>query len=245
MSLNIQIQSSWFIHGLLLYLAMRWKHYFYFSQGEKLAIIILLILIVITGAIYIYTESRLIDGTQKSNINQQEFDHFVSQLKDKEIEKERSNTHKRSDRYSSQKPYPYQPKLKEGETIELNSADTSALKRIPGIGSGYSNRIVKYRNLLGGYISISQLKEVWGMDDYLFAKITPYIELTEKHRRIRLNHVDFKQLNSHPYITYKQAQVIMDIRERKGEIDSIERLSLLEEFDEKDIARLKPYIVFD
>lgn len=221
---------------------MRWKHYFYFTRGEKQAIIILFLLIIIVGGTYIYIEAGT-QSTKQEIPSNKEFEQFISELKDKE-EKEAVQYKKEYNEKPNQR-YPYQPKLKAGEKIELNSADTSNLKLIPKIGSGYANRIVKYRNLLGGYISLEQLKEVWGLDDYLYADIIPYIELTEKHQRIRINHVDFKQLNKHPYIDYKQAQIIMDIRERKGEIESIERLALLEEFDEKDIVRLRPYLSFD
>lgn len=220
---------------------MRWKHYFYFTQGEKLAIVILLILIIVAGGAYIYIGKERTKGNVQDNIHQQEFERFVAQLKDKQS-KPPSKYNKKT--YPGN-TYQRQEKLSEGKTIELNTADTSALKQIPGIGSGYANRIVKYRNLLGGYATISQLKEVWGMDDYLYAKIIPYIELTDKHQRIKVNSADFKELNKHPYISYKQAQVIVDIRERKGNIESIERLSLLEEFEEKDIIRLRSYLSFD
>lgn len=231
-------------HGLLLFLNMLWKHYFYFSRGEKRAIIILLFLLLIIGGAYIYVRTRPVQIGQQDTAHQQEFDKFVSQLKEKET-KEQLKPSKKNYSSTTKTRYPYQPKLKEGETVELNSADTSALKQIPGIGSGYANRIVKYRDILGGYHTMTQLKEVWGMDDYLYAKITPYLNLTQKHIRLKVNHADFKELNKHPYLNYKQAQVIVDIRERKGNIESIERLSLLEEFNEMDIARLKPYLSFD
>ena len=52
--------------------------------------------------------------------------------------------------------------------IFINSADTSELKKLKGIGSSYANRIVKYRNLLGGFYSIYQLKEVYGIDENRF-----------------------------------------------------------------------------
>lgn len=223
---------------------MRWKHYFYFSRGEKQAVIILLILIIITGGTYIYFRSKPTPLYSQKNTHQQEFDKFISELKDKE-DQERLKPVKKEYKSPRQTSYPYQPKLKDGEKVEINSADTSALKKIPGIGSGYANRIIKYRNLLGGYVHISQLKEVWGMDDYLYAKIEPYLELESAHTPLRINKVDFKELNKHPYINYKQAQVIMDIRERKGDIESIVQLSLLEEFSEIDIVRLRPYLSFN
>lgn len=226
---------------------MSWKNYFYFQKRDKIAIIILLTLIVISGVIYIITKPspKRNDSESISNL-EKEFNDFQSQLTDKDTadgyENKLSKNDNLKDNYTK---YPYQEKLKQGETVELNKADTSELKKIPGIGSGYANKIVKYRNLLGGYVNINQLKEVWGIDDTLFEKITPYITIEPEAIRIKINSATFQELNKHPYITYKQAKVIIDIRERKGKIESMNRLSLLEEFIDADISRLTPYLAFD
>src|SRR5690606_32795545 len=66
-------------------------------------------------------------------------------------------------------------KLSPGETISLNSSDTTEWKKIPGIGSSYSTRIVKYRTLLGGFINKNQLLEVYGIDSEMYSRISPYI----------------------------------------------------------------------
>lgn len=224
---------------------MNWKKYFYFQKGDKTAIILLLILIVLSGGIYIITRPVKTNAIAETNSElEKEFAAFEAELKDKAEKQLATQTSDYTEKATYTK-YPYQEKLKAGETIELNSADTSALKKIPKIGSGYANRIVKYREALGGYISMEQLKEVWGMDDYLYSDIAPYITLQPKAKKLNINNAEFKALNNHPYISYKQAQVIVDIRERKGNIESINRLSLLDEFTEKDLARLKPYLSFD
>lgn len=232
--------------AFVIFAPMRWKDYFYFSNGERRAIITLLILIVIVGGAYIYTQiHKPSDFIAEQDFRQAEFDEFLANIKEKEKEVKKENSNKDTNKEYHYTPYIKQPKLKEGETIELNTADTTALKMIPGIGTGYANRIVKYRNLLGGFTSINQLKEVWGMDDYLYEKITPYIVLQNRHKKINVNNTGFEELKKHPYINYKQAKIIVDIRERKGNIESIDRLALLEEFSEKDIKRLTPYLSFD
>ena len=221
---------------------MSWKDYLYFQKGDKIAIILLLILIVISGGVYIVTRpNKLIKKEEVTSDSENEFELFLSSLQDREEDKNAEV----SPTPSPSHHYPYQKKLKTGETIELNSADTSVLKTIPKIGSGYANRIVKYREALGGYIDISQLKEVWGMDDYLYSDILPYITLESKNRRISVNAASFQELNNHPYLSYKQAQLIVDLRERKGNISSLNRLSLLDEFSDRDIKRLTPYLSFD
>lgn len=221
---------------------MNWKNYFYFQKGDKTAIILLLILISISSVFYLVTRpQKQTDTDEKGQEQTLLFEKFQKGLKEtKHTEYIDNNTHN--------SPYKYTPrlqKLKQGETIELNSADTTTLKTIPGIGSGFANRIVKYRNSLRGFCYIDQLKEVWGMDDFLFNDIVPYIKIEVKVSRIKVNSADFRELNKHPYISYKQAQAIIDIRKRKGSIESIKRLTLLNEFPEKDILRLTPYLEFD
>lgn len=219
---------------------MSWKNYFYFQRRDKVAILILLLLITISGAIFIATKPSPArkDSIETSDLGKK-FNEFQAQLS----EKETTIKNKQSDKNYIK--YPYQEKLKQGETIALNKADTSELKKIPGIGSAYANRIVKYRNLLGGYADISQLKEIWGMDDERYDKITPYITIDRKVKQIQINFATFQELNKHPYVNYEQAKIIVDIRERKGKIESMNRLALLEEFAGNDIERLTPYFDFN
>lgn len=199
----------------------------------------------------------------------QEFEHFQRSFEDREIvdpngnerkinrqfysEKkslrdQQSNTDKRlSDSYidsSFERSFFDDMKLTEGETIFLNESDTADWKKIPGIGSVYASRIVKYRNLLGGFVSVNQLREVYGIDDELFAKIYPYIKTDGKYTKIAVNKLEFKQLLRHPYLNYKQVKVIVDLRRRKGNISSINELALLDEFTAEDIERLNPYLQF-
>lgn len=212
---------------------MNWKDFFYFQKRDRNAIITLLVLIVIAGCAYIFTKPTSNKSTQKEKeINLKE--QILSQS-----ESGKSNTDKQPVYYS------YQKKLNKGETIELNSADTTELKKIPGIGTSYANRIVKYRNILGGYAQISQLKEVWGLDEDLYNKIKPYLVIKSNTTKLKINSASFKELNKHPYIDYNQTKIIVDIRERKGRIESIDRLALLDEFTEQDINRLTPYLSFD
>lgn len=203
-----------------------WKDYLYFTKAERRVIILLLAIITILVV------ACLLTNTQKDITPVQDpelanaFEEFRSNLKDV--------------------PKPgFARKLKEGETVDINSADTTALKTIPGIGSAYAARIVKYRNSLGGFVSKYQLKEIWGMTDELYEQITPYTAIEKTPKRLKINTLSLDELKKHPYISYKQAKVIVDIRTRKGNIKSMNRLSLLDEFSEKDIKRLSPYISFD
>lgn len=151
----------------------------------------------------------------------------------------------RNDRASSSRiAYPSIEKLSEGETISLNETDTTEWKKVPGIGSVYASRIVTYRDLLGGFVKVEQLLEVYGIDQELFSRIAVYIEPDGNFRRLQVNEADFKELLRHPYLNYKQVQSIMGLRRKKGDITSIRELSILDEFTPEDILRLEPYLAF-
>lgn len=151
---------------------------------------------------------------------------------------------RRSSRSSFRDGYPATGKLSEGETIPLNESDTTEWKKIPGIGSSYASRIVRYRDLLGGFVQVEQLLEVYGIDQELFSRIVVYIEPDGNIRRLQVNQSDFKELLRHPYLNYKQVQAIMGLRRKKGDITSIRELSILDEFTPEDIFRLEPYLAF-
>lgn len=135
-------------------------------------------------------------------------------------------------------------KLRPGETIKLNDADTTRWKMIPGIGTSYASRIVKYRELLGGYVSKDQLLEVYGLNEELFARISPYIAPDSVCRPLPVNHTEFSELLRHPYLNYEQVQAIFNLRRKKGEIQSIRELAMLDQFTQEDIKRLEPYLEF-
>lgn len=244
---------------------MKWKDFLYFQKGDKLAVILLLVLIVLVMILNLFwsqRNSREIVLVQNDSIVK-EFQEFQQSLRMKEVEenkktysdyssrnsyRERSNNYQsrpyESEKNYSSTPFPRQNKLAEGETISLNTNDTAEWKKIPGIGSSYAERIVKYRNLLGGFASVEQLREVYGVDNELFARISPYIEPDANFRKIQVNKLEFKELLSHPYLNYKQVQAIANLRRRKGSITSIDELAILDEFTSEDIERLRPYLEF-
>lgn len=135
----------------------------------------------------------------------------------------------------------YPIKLHPGQTIELNRADTTALKRIPGIGSYYARKIVQHRDKLGGFVSIAQLEEL----ENLPMGIESYMTLDKSAiQKIKINRATLRQLNAHPYISYYQARAITSYIHLDGPIHSFADISLLPEFTQEDFQRLTPYIDF-
>ena len=132
-------------------------------------------------------------------------------------------------------------KISTGEHITLNTADTTELKRVPGIGSYYSKAIIRYGERLGGYVSIDQLDEIEGFPTE--AKQYFIIE-NPSPRRINVNTMSLSELRRHPYINYYQAKAITDYRRIHGKISSLNQLSTSPDFTEEAIKRMLPYVTF-
>ena len=135
----------------------------------------------------------------------------------------------------------YPVKIKDGEYIVLNTADTAMLKKVPGIGSGYARAIVSYRARLGGFFSVDQLLEIDGFPESSLRYFKLGDAVTEK---INLNKLTLNQLRRHPYISYFQAKAIVDYRRLHGNLKSLDDLRLNRDFPAEAIRRLKPYVVF-
>lgn len=136
----------------------------------------------------------------------------------------------------------YPVKLREGETVDLNLSDTTALKSIPGIGSYRARRIVDYGHRLGGYVSVDQLDEI----DDVPPETKAYTIVSQPHpRQLSINRLTLNELKRHPYINFYQAKAIVEYRRLHGPIGSLADLRLLPEFSPEAIARLEPYVSYE
>ena len=140
----------------------------------------------------------------------------------------------------------YPVKIKEGERIDINLADTNELKRIPGIGSYYARRIVSFRQRLGGIANVHQLLEIQGFPESSLKYMSVGESANNRNlppiTRIRINHLDVNALSRHPYIRYIQAKEIMNHRRLRGPIKKADDLRRLPSFTDKEVERLNPYI---
>lgn len=135
----------------------------------------------------------------------------------------------------------YPVKLSVGEHIALNTADTTTLKRVPGIGSGYARAIVNYRNRLGGYVDVNQLLDIKGIP----SEALQYIVLGNSDvKKLDVNHLSLNQLKQHPYLNFYQARALVESRRLHGPLRSAADLRLISDFTEADIKRLIPYLQF-
>lgn len=239
---------------------MKWRDFFYFSKGERRALIVLLSLIAVAWLILVITgEYNHLTGGRKRAA-----DLFYPvclyplppsspavEAPPADILSPPANVKTIEEAPSTRTPfYRKTPdrveKYPKGTLVELNTADTVSLKKIPGIGSAFSNRIVKYRNLLGGYHSVDQLSEVYGMDEERFAALKEWFCVNPGLIQKRpINRFPTDSLLRHPYLNYRQAKAIQQLRRQKGKLTGWENLILLEEFSEADRKRIEPYLSFE
>ena len=137
----------------------------------------------------------------------------------------------------------YPIKLTDGETIDLATADTTQLQRVPGIGPYYAKRIVDYGQRLGGYVSLSQLDEIDGFPHEALNYIT-LSEGSSPTSKLNVNTLSVNELKRHPYINFYQARAIVDYRRQNGIITDIGDLRLLPDFGDEAISRLRPYVTY-
>lgn len=139
------------------------------------------------------------------------------------------------------------PEVSNNSIVELNEADTALLKEIKGIGSVLAKRIVSYRGILGGYYSVEQLKEVYGLSPENYERIAPFVSVNPVLiRKIEINKASVEKLKAHPYIkTFQRAKVIYEYRRKKVKLNNISQLKHLEEFTAEDWERLEVYLQFD
>lgn len=128
--------------------------------------------------------------------------------------------------------------------IELNSADSTDLVKLNGIGPVYAARIIKYRNLLGGYYSKKQLLEVYNFPDETFLSIEKYISVdTLLINHIRINFVEYKELLRHPYLNKRQVEGLLNYREKNGAFKNVRTIRKVEAINEDTFSKIKPYFI--
>ena len=126
--------------------------------------------------------------------------------------------------------------------IDINTASAESFQAIHGIGEKISHRIIKFRNSLGGFYSIQQLKKVYGIDSNIIAKNYDLFNVNTVQNKMNVNALGLKKLVDHPFINLQQGEEIIKIRSVYGEIDS---LALKDIFTLKEWSELKHYLKWE
>ena len=129
-------------------------------------------------------------------------------------------------------------------SLDINTADTTQLRLLPGIGSKLSARLVKYRQKLGGYHSKEQLQEIYHLTERGAVSLqkNTYIAEGSPLRRININHAEAKILAQHPYISWDLARALVQHRQDYGEFRSLDDVREVYLMTEKVFEKIAPYL---
>lgn len=129
-------------------------------------------------------------------------------------------------------------------SFDLNLADTTQLKRLKGIGTVLASRIVKYRDILGGFHDLSQVKEVYGLDSTVVMEVVnhSFISPDFTPRQLNINKATEREFSQHPYIKFKLAKTIIAYRFQHGSFAEIDDLLKIDLIDQEQLNKLRPYL---
>lgn len=136
------------------------------------------------------------------------------------------------------------PKLSKGETLNLNTVDTTELCLVPMIGPSFARRIVKYRQKLGGFYTVLQLQEIYGMTYDRYKQIKTYFRIERAPIRRSLSLFSYDSIPRHPYLNYKQRNALSRILYREGHLNGWQQLVNTGYFTQDDSVRLSHYFIF-
>jgi len=134
----------------------------------------------------------------------------------------------------------YKPKY---AVIDINTADTTAFIALPGIGNKLAARIVNFRDKLGGFYTVDQLAETYGLPDSTFQRIRQYLKLENfVLKKININTASVDELKAHPYIRYSLAKPILAYRNEHGPFSKTEDLKKVMAVTEDIYNKILPYL---
>lgn len=137
----------------------------------------------------------------------------------------------------------HKKEYKEPAPVELNSADSAALDAVKGIGPSLSRRIITYRSKLHGFISIEQLREVYGLDSAQYSTISPRLFVNPYLvNKINVNKADLTELRNHPYIGNNVALSIVNYRKQHGDYQLLTDIKKSALVTDEVYQKISPYL---
>lgn len=233
-----------------------WRDLFYFSKSERRALTLLSFLILGAWSLLWFTEPEeeslsltvIAPVTRTDSVPKSKPQDTIRSIP-RTVPKSRSSY---SEKRRFQKPFTSSSKhsrnqkFPAGTQVELNQVDSLTLQKVPGIGPVFSRRIIKYRDLLGGFYTVHQLAEVYGIDADKYAALEPWFTVdTALIRPLIVNQADYRTLIRHPYLNKQQTKILLHLIERKGKLQGWEELRLLDEFPPGEMERLRYYLSFE
>ncbi|MCL2291047.1 MAG: helix-hairpin-helix domain-containing protein [Bacteroidetes bacterium] len=234
---------------------------FNFTRGERIAAIILLLIIIIQLLFSTFYEAR---SSKNADLN--EFKELITQFEIRQLFLEDSIENARKEYYANRyqqnrresysydssrnrnnAPFEKQEKKPQYAIIklELNKCDTSEIVVVPQFGSKRAQKLVEYREKLGGFYAFEQVKEIYILQnievDFLKKYFTLDVSLIHK---ININSATYRELVTHPYIDAYLAKLIINYREKNGNFTSMEEVQKATNAYRELIEKLQHYIEF-
>jgi competence protein ComEA len=129
--------------------------------------------------------------------------------------------------------------------IDINTADSLELLSLPMVGPATAKKILKFRNSLGGFYSIEQLRELYGMKDSVFTIIQPRLIVSVAAvKKLNVNNLSYEEMKKHPYINHIVASTIVAYRQKHGAYKSINDLKSVGTINDELLLKLSNYISF-
>lgn len=129
--------------------------------------------------------------------------------------------------------------------IDINQASAEEWQQLKGIGPGYSRRITNFREKLGGFHSIDQIAQTYGLPDSVFQAIRPQLTASPIKNQLKINQMNVDELAAHPYIRYPQARIIVKYREEHGSFADFSALTKIYGLQDEFREKIKPYLSFE
>lgn len=140
----------------------------------------------------------------------------------------------------------YAPSAWQGKVIDLNKCDSAGLEALPGIGPVLSVRIIKFRNLLGGFASVDQLREVYGLSAGTFEMLKARVMADSSSvKKVSVNTADYKELARFPYLKSYEVNAILKYRELQGRISGMPALVENKILTNEKAEKMKAYLKFE
>lgn len=156
---------------------------------------------------------------------------------------ENPNTYNNNADFKEKEKQPAQNFSKTYAIVDINTADANELIALPGIGSSFSTRIINFRNKLGGFYSINQVAETFGLPDSTFQKIKQYLKLESNTiRKININAATIDDLKAHPYLSWNVANTIIAYRNQHGLFTNVEEIKKVMVITDELYNKMYPYL---
>jgi DNA uptake protein ComE-like DNA-binding protein len=130
--------------------------------------------------------------------------------------------------------------------IDINQATQEDLIKVYGIGPALSERILKQKESLGGFVSMEQMQFIWGLSPEVIENLNKYFFITSQPAisKVDINNASIKELAKFPYFNYTIAKEIVTHRSMNGEIKNIEDLTKIKALPNEKIKIIALYLEF-